>query len=309
MKTLISLAILTAFGGSLWAADAKAIIADAKAIIVMEDDAQQVWITAASATNLEYKEREIAIDRLRVARSSLLSILFYEPDLYKEAMVLFENRDYAGAKVKFKECAEAFKKLEEIPGNYGTLAGFYVLECCRIQEELEELAQLLEVYRGQASLVRESQKNQFEVYIAWDAVRTKSWARLEGLTAEMLAQKRWTGTQLAQIYYCRGMACEGIGNATEALNAFNGAFTADFTASSELTKKAAIACLRVIKGHEEVQLAIKLFGTEDEDPNSTGSTLLQEGVALCELWTKALGDGQALPAEYKELLKFKAKAS
>jgi hypothetical protein len=302
MKTLISPALFFLLGTNLWAVDAKA-------VIVLEDDAQVVWVIAASATNLQYKETEVAIDSQRVARSTLLSVLFYEPDLFKEAQSLFENRDYAGAKLKFQECAEAFKKIEEIPGNYGTLAGFYALECARIQEDLEELAQMLEAYRGQASLVRESQKNQFEVYIAWDAVRTKSWPRLAGLTTEMLAQKRWTGTQLAQIYYCRGLAFEGVNKPTQALNAFNGAFTADFTASSALTKKAAIACLRIIQNHDEVKLAMQLFGTEDEDANSNGYALLQEGVAMCELWTKALGAGQALPSEYKGLLKFKAKTN
>jgi hypothetical protein len=244
-----------------------------------------------------------------MARSALVSVLFYEPELFKEAKNLFENRDYTAAKGKFRECAEAFSKVEEIPGNYGTLAGFYALECARILGELEELAQMLDSYRGQQALVRESHKNQFEVYSAWDAVRTKSWSRLDGLTIEMLARKGWTGTQLAQIYYCRGLALEGVGKPVGALNAFNGAFTADFTASSQITKNAALACLRILKGHEEVQLAMQLFGTEDEDPNSTGYGLLQEAVALCELWTKALGGGQALPAEYKDFLKFKAKTT
>ena len=125
------------------------------------------------------------------------------------------------------------------------------------------------------------------------------------MTDDMLAQKKWTGTQRAQIYYCRGLAFEGLEEPIKALNAFNGTFTADYTASEVLTKKAALNCLRLIKAHEETILAMKLFGTEDEDTNSTGHFLLQEAVALCELWDVALGGGQPLPAEYKELLKFK----
>lgn len=303
MKTFITLALFTVLSSNLWAQ-----ALDARAVIVLDDDAQQVWITGASAINIEYRETEKSTDRKRMARSNLVSLIFFEPDLYKEAMRLFENRDYAAAKEKFTACEAAFKKIEELPGNYGTLAAYYHLECCRILEELEELAQLLEAFRGQTSLVRESHKKQFEVYIAWDAVRTKSWPRLGVLTEEMLAQPGWTGTQLAQIYYCRGLAMDGEGKATDALNAFNGAFTADFTASSELTRKSTLNCLRIINDHEEVKLAKKLFGTEDEDRNSTGYGLLQEGIALCELWTKALGVGHALPAEYKALSKFKGKA-
>lgn len=300
MKTLLSLVLFAALSSSLWAVSAKA-------IIVMEDEPMVVWITGASATQIVYKKPEAAIDRTRVARSTLLSVFFYEPEEFKEAKRLFENRDYAGAKEKFKACAEDFKSLEEIPGNYSSLAGYYQLECCRIEEELEELAQLLEEYRSQPSLVREAQKRQFEVYIAWDAVRTKSWPRLVALTRDMLAQDVWTGTQLSQIYYCRGLAFQGLDQAVEALNAFNGAFTADFTASTKITQKATLNCLRIISGHEEVKIAMGHFGTEDEDPKTDGYGLLQEGIVLCELWKKALGAGQPLPSEFTGLLKYKTK--
>jgi hypothetical protein len=277
---------------------------DARALLVLPDDAKVVWILAASSTNIEYKDTVRSIDRQRMARASIDAIYFFEPPAFKEARRLFKGRDYAGAKEAFTKVREEFKKIDDLPGNYSTLSGFYEIECARKQMDLEGMAAILEDFRP-GSLVRETNKSQLEIYGAWDAVRTKSWRRLISMTDEMLAQKKWTGTQRAQIFYCRALAHEGLEEPIKALNAFNGTFTADYTASEVLTKKAALNCLRLIKNHEETILAMKLFGTEDENPNATGSFLLQEGVALCELWDVALGGGQPLPAEYKELLKFK----
>lgn len=291
--------LLLALSGALHAADAYA-------ILVKEDEAEKVYIDAASATNIQYKTRPESIDFLRVARGALVSVFFYEPPLFKEAIHLYKNRDYPAAQAKFAECREAYKKIDDLPGNYSTLAGFYEIQCARKLGDLEGMAQLMDNFRPGA-LVREEHKNQMEVLTLWDAVRTKSWRRIIGDTPDMLAQNKWTGTQRAQIYYCLGLAYEGSEEPILALNAFNGAFTADYLASEELATKAALNCLRIIKGHEEVQLAMKLFGTEDEDKNTTGYLLLQEGVALCKLWDKALGAGKALPPELKALSKFEDK--
>ena len=305
MKTLMKLlpiCLLMLSGTALAQVKAQ----EARAILVLDDDAMQVWITAASATNVEYKSTERTIDRKRMPRAKLVSIFFYEPPLFKEALSLYKGRDYEGAKAKFAECREAFKKIDDLPSNYSTLSGFYEIECCRKLWDLEGLAALLENYRPGA-LVRETNKNQLEIFNLWDAVRTKSWRRLVSDTDDMLAQKKWTGSQRAQIYYCRGLALEGLEDPIKALIAFNGAFTADYTASEALTKRATLNCLRLIKSHEEVRQAMKFHGTDDESKNSTGALLLQEGVALCGLWDTALGGGQALPEEYKELLKYAPK--
>ena len=39
--------------------------------------------------------------------------------------------------------------------------------------------------------------------------------------------------------------------------------------------------------------------------NSPGYFLLQEGVAMCDLWTKSLGGGKALPSEYASFLRYR----
>ena len=180
-----------------------------------------------------------------------------EPDLFKEGMRLYRNRTYKEAQGKFTACREAYKTVDDLPGNYSTLAGFYEIECSRRTGDFEGMVRLMDDFRPGA-LEREEHKNQLEVLTVWTGVRTKSWRKILMDTPEMLAQDKWTGTQLAQIYYCRGLALEGMNEPIKALTAFNGTITADYTASQELTKKATLNCLRIIKDLEEVQLADSL---------------------------------------------------
>jgi len=278
----------------------------AEVVLVTGEDADKVFLIAASERLIEYTRVKGGLNRHRMLRAEIDAIYFYEPPLFAEALELYEGRDYAGARKKFAECREAYKAIDELPGNFSTLAGFYMLECCRKMRDLGTLKELLDDFQS-GPLTREVHKNQEKVYILWDAVRTEGWSRLVGLADEFLEDKEWTGEQLAQIYFCKGQALEGLDRPIEALNSFNGAFTADRAASEGITRDAALACLRIYKNHEEVQLAIKLWGTEDEDPESPGYLMLQEAVSLCELWKKALGGGQPLPNEYAVFLKYKAK--
>ena len=299
-KLILGTIFLTASLVRLSAADALALLVYTEPVNG-QDDMMKVWITAASSTQIEYKTTPQSLNRNRIKRTTVKSVYFFEPPIFKEAVELYESRDYRGAREKFAECKEAYDKLDNLKGNYGTLAGFYELETCRKMFDLESLKKLLDGYQF-GSLVR---GHQLEVYAVWDAVRTKSWARLDSLAQEVLEKKKWIGAHVAQIKYCHGLALEGLGRDTDALIAFNGAFTADYTASEELTQAAALACLRIIKANDDVRLAIQLWGTEDEDVNSPGYFLLQEGVAMCDLWTKSLGGGKALPSEYASFLRYR----
>lgn len=274
-------------------------------VVFTEQGGQTIWITAASAANLEFKIVKDSLNRKREPRSSVESIYFFEPPAFTEALELFKNRDYKAAQAKFTEVKAAFARVDELPGNYSTLSSFYELECARRAGDLDGLVSLLEEYRS-GGLQREDFKQQEEIYVLWDALRSKEWTRIETIAEEMLAQKKWTGSQLTQIFYCQGLAREGLGQPYEALNSLNSALSADFTASHEITPQATLACLRIIGGLEEVALAKTLYGTEDENPSSQGHRLLNEAAALCQLWDSALGAGQPLPEEFKEYLKYKA---
>jgi hypothetical protein len=107
--------------------------------------------------------------------------------------------------------------------------------------------------------------------------------------------------------YCHGLALEGLDKPIQALTAYNHAFVSDFAASEEITRKAALNCLRIIDNDDSVKLAKKLYNTEDHNPDSTGAFLIKEGIALIKLWDKTLGNGATLPANYKGLLRFPPK--
>ena len=202
-KLVFSLTLLIASAAKVAAADAMAVISYIEPISKQED-VLKVWITAASTTQVEYKTTPQSLNRTRLKRSAIKSIYFFEPPVFKEAMDLYESRDYRGARDKFSECKTAYDKLDNIKGNYSTLAGFYEMETCRKIFDLEALNKLLDVYQAD-TLQREHQRNQLEVYAVWDAVRTKSWARLDALATEIVVKKQWIGEHLAQIKYCHGL--------------------------------------------------------------------------------------------------------
>jgi hypothetical protein len=84
--------------------------------------------------------------------------------------------------------------------------------------------------------------------------------------------------------------------------------TAETGASEDLTRTATLNSLRLYKKDTDVQTAIKLWGTPDEVPGSTGHQRLLEAAALAELYQLSLGGGTPLPDEFKDLLKYVKKS-
>lgn len=273
------------------------------AVITKNGEASRIFIETSNEKTIRYRETEKTVNRNDVSTIGL-SIFFFMPEDFSEAMELYENRNYAEAQKGFAKAREANKKTSDLKGNYSTLAGFYEIECARKLGLYEEMEKLFSRFNP-GPLTLETQKTQIEAYPLYNAVRTEDWPRLEILCSEW-DERKVPGSVRAQIEYCRGLALEGIGNRPEdALIAFNKAMVADYAASEILVKKSALACFRIYDTHEDVILARKLHGTPDENPNSFGALLLGEAAALVELWDSALGRGEALPAEYKAFAKFK----
>jgi hypothetical protein len=278
----------------------------AEALLIYEKGKfEKVWIVAASPVGIGYRDAEQSIDITPKRRAEITAIYFMELPAHKAAMDLYQGRRYAEARERFVQIKEALKGIEELPNNPSTQAGFMELECLRRMNDLEGLAKALEVFRKEG-LVREHQLRQVDLYILWDAVRTKGWPRLDAICKERRTEKL-PGYQRAQVGYCHGLALEALGRPTEALNAYATAMTGDFGATEEITREAALNSLRILKNDEEVKLAIKLWGTPDENPNSQGRFRLEEAASLAAMYELTLGGGKALPGEYKELLKYKPK--
>ena len=272
--------------------------------LMVEDGGKgsRVWIEAASEKVIRYR---IAPKNLNRVEASLrkISLTFLSPAEYVKALDTFENRNYAEAQPLFAEVRETYKFTDDVPGNFSTLSGFFEMECARKLGNYEEMEKLFSKFIP-GPLLMETQKTQLEIYPFYNAVRSEDWSRLDILCREW-EDKKVPGGLRAQIEYCHGLALEGLNKHEDALIALNKAFVADYAASDILTRKAALACFRVYEKHPATDLARKLHGTPDENPNSTGALLLSEAAALVELWGSALGRGEELPAKYKAFLKYK----
>lgn len=269
------------------------------------DDALVLSYSKGLAT---YKLNARALNIVRVGPPKLEAIYFYEPKIFSEAMSLYRGRNYAEAKTKFAACETAFRAMDTAPNNFASLGGFYKMECSRRMGDLDALSSELQKFRNKG-LTRETHLQQIEVNIFWEAVRLKDWERLDRL-AKAWRKRRVSGSQRAQIAYCHGLALENLAKKdpnrlTEALNAYNRALSADFTASMEIVLDAANNALRIYASDVQIKLAIKLWQTEDENPNSGGHQRLLEANTLVKLYKQAGFDTvKPLKPEYTEFLKY-----
>lgn len=301
MKTILTMALaLSATLGSL-------IGAEARVLIVTDKDTFKGYMMDANATKFLWREdQKTLVTREQNIRTC--TVYFLQAPEFTEALELYKSRNYKDAATKFAACTEAYSKLTEVKGNPSTLASFYEMECYRRLDDLETLAGLVGKFQPE-NLLHTDHKTQYEIYgVFWDAVRTKSWDRLDAICSD----EKWRGRKLpgslrAQIAYCHGLALEGAGKPIKALNAYNNAFVADFSASEEITRKSALSCLRIILDHEDVKTTMSLYPTEDYSDDSNGAALIKEATALLKLWDKVLGSGEAIPPKYKIFLKYPPK--
>lgn len=277
-----------------------------EALLVEKEGAfQKVWIVAGTKTQIRYKETEVAVETKDARISDFSAIYLYEPKDYTAALDLYQARKYAEAREAFAKVKDRCKSVAAMENNPAALASFYEMECMRRMGDLEALSAAFGKFTKDP-LTRETQLRQLELYVLWDAVRTKSWDRLDILAKERAATKL-PGDQRAQVAYCHGLALEGLGRPAEALGAYATAMTADAAATEEIAREAALRTLAIHKADPLVQQAIKVWGTKDENKNSPGYAHLTEAGAVASLFELTLGAGKPLPDEYKTLLKYKPK--
>lgn len=275
----------------------------APALLIREDGgASRAWLLAATKTAIRYRETEVATETVDAKLSDFASIYIYEPRDFTAAMDLYQARKYEEAATRFAAIKERFKGLQTLANNPGTLAAFYEMECLRKLGKLDDLSAALRNF-DKGPLTRENQQRQIELYVMWDAVRTKSWQDIDNMAKER-AKTKLPGDQRAQVAYCHGLALEGLERPQEALAAYQTAITADAGASEDIAREAALRILAILNADTEVQKAAKAWGTDAERKNSVGYSRLLEAGAVARLFEKALGGGAPLPAEFKELAKY-----
>lgn len=299
-KILTSALVLSSSLSSLFAAEPRI-------LVITEKDTFNGLMIAADKTNFLWRETEKSTVSRKQSRSNA-TVYFVQPPEFTEALELYKSRNYKDAATKFAAVEKAYSKVDEIPGNPSTLAGFYQLECFRRLEDLEALNAKVATFQA-GNLLQENHKVQYELYsVFWDTVRGKAWPRLDSIASDdKWRTRKLPGSLRAQIAYCHGLALEGMEKWSDALIAYNNAFVADFSASEEITRKSAENCLRILLNHKDVQLAMKLYPTEDYSDDSNGAALIKEATSLLKLWDKVLGAGEKVPDKYKVFLKFPPK--
>ena len=266
--------------------------------------------TFKRAVVLGYKDKQLYfkndINDLKTQKLPLVNfsgVFMFDPPAFKAAKNAFRDRKYKEALKMFLECQEHFKLFKGLENNFFDLSVYYTLECYRKLHDYANLQKVSELFISD-NLTRPSHQAQIEVYKIWSAVNSKNWERLEALCDDWTERKVPIGVR-AQIAFCQGLAYEGQGKFTEALNAYGMAMTADFTKSDSIVREAALNSLRIFDADEEVRTAIKVWKTKFEEKDVAGYRKLGEANALAALYDKAgLGSGVELPAELKKFQKY-----
>lgn len=262
---------------------------------------QRVLVLGSNrAGNIFYKDNPRAVETVKAPIDSFSGIWMFEPKDFTAAKNLFEERKYEEAKDAFIALQERYKNYKYLDDNYFELSQFYEMECYRKLKDYETLATKLELYAPE-KLTRPGQMHQTKLYKMYDAVHKKDWSRLNTMCKDFGEDTRLTLGQRAQVAFCQGLALEGLKEHNDALNAYATAMTADFTRSESIVREAALNSLRIFEADEDIKIAIRLWGTPEEEKSSAGYRKLKEANALARLYDKAgLGAGVQLPSKYKK---------
>jgi len=270
-----------------------------EALLIRADGtSQRAFIVTSTKVSIRYREAQDSNEVKDLKVSDLARVHIVEPPGYAAAVDLFQDRRYREAKLAFAALSKALEPVSNLPDNPGTLAEFHELECLRKLGDLDGLAEALKKF-NKDPLVRENHLRQIEMYVFWDAVRTKNWNRLESLAKDR-AKQRLPGYQRAQVAYCHALALEALGRTGDALEAHNTVLVADVGASEELARKSALAILKIHLADPAVKEALKQPAPTAEP--TPGQTRLAEARAVAKLFELSLGAGDPLPEEFRMFL-------
>lgn len=279
---------------------------EARTVLSTKDGKNLVgWIVDASKTQIRYKESPAATAFTNANIKDFDVIYFMEPAEFSAAMDLYEAGKYEEAKAEFIKFKDRSKIVANIEDNFHTLSAFYEMESLRNLGDYEGLATALQSF-SKEPLSRAHHLRQLDLYVMWDAVKSKSWDRVLSIASEREGEEL-PGYQRVQVAYAKGLALQNTDRSPEAIIAYTTALTADAGASETLVNQAALNLLEIYNKDEEVQAALAAWGTDNEKKNSPGYARLKEAAALARIYEQLLNTGKALPEPYKAFLKVEEK--
>ena len=260
----------------------------------------KAWILAATKTEIRYKTNLVSTSYVDAKIADFSTIYLINPPEFVVALDLYEAKKYKAAKAEFAAIKEAQKPSENLKGNYHTIAAFYEMECMRQLGDYTGLSAALQNFTKE-QLTNENQLRQLDLYVMWDAVKSKSWDKLLTIATERDAENL-PGDQKAQVAFCKGLALENLKQPMEAITAYNIAMTADTGASDMITQNAAIQIMQIYLADPEVQVAMEQKKADTENKNSNGYNRLKEAIALAKFYELALKADKDLPSDLTPLL-------
>ncbi len=278
----------------------------AAAVILKTDKTREnVYVYNVDDKGVKYKNNKAAIDTKNMRKSEIKRVYFIEPSEFKQGMLAFRGRRYKEAMEFFDKVVAENARTYTLTGNYSTLANFYKLECLRKTEQYEQMEKEQKAAIFDA-LERPSMKTQLELNVLWQATRHEDWTRLMTLVKQWDGRDGLDANHLAQLAFLRGLAHENLGNTEGALNGYNYAMTADYGSSYELVVASFNRALSVYWNDPDVQVAVKNWGTADENKDTRGYLRLLEGNRLAHLFEMTIAaSGEGLSEENKNFFKYK----
>ena len=268
---------------------------------LLRDFPKSAHLAEIRESGMEFPVDEISPPPVTAPAAGLAGMPLPATPLFNAALDLYQGRKYQDAQAAFAKISERAKASKSPDRETVTLAAFYETECLRKLGDLDGLALALSNFTASPTL-GDHRLRQLQIDALWEAVRTKSWERVDQLALAHL-REYLPGDQRAQVAYCRGLALENLARPLEALIAHNIAMTADAGASEEIAREAALGVLRIHRADPDVQSALAATDPPGLDLESPEYFRLKEAAAVAFLFELTLGAGTPLPTEFREFLR------
>lgn len=272
----------------------------AKARLIIDDiDFEDVFLVAASDTKIRFQRTEFGASTEDMLREDVQTIFFFEPDLFTTAKRTYDLGNYEQALGEFRTCKKEFERLNNIPGNYSSLAGFYEMECLRRLGRYPELKDARLNFNPEG-LRRQTMRDQIELYRMWEQLGDESWRALASSGSERIFVTR-NPSHRVQVAYCTGVAQVNMLQPLLALDSFAVAMTADGGASADLARESAIQSLDIYLKDEVTTLAREqeTSGSDDFNPAGVGALRLAQAGSIITVFENSFGIGHTLPERFE----------
>lgn len=299
MKTFTKALLIAAFAASPLSAKP----APAK-LIIDDTDFEDVFLVAASDTKVRFQRSEFGQSTEDMEREFIQSIYFIEPDEFAAAKRTFDLGDYETALKQMQAVKREYRTLNNLPGNYSSLAGFYEMECLRNLGRLTELKEA-RLNFDPTGLTRQYQREQIDLYRLWEQMADESWRSLANTAPDLALSTRVSGLR-AQYGYLGGMGMMNASQPIKALNSFAIAMTADGGASKKIARESAIQSLEILLADESTTFAREqeAAGAEDYNPQSVGALRNVQAGAVITVYENSFGIGYPLPEKFEVFRKY-----